>query len=425
MIHSDEYFSWGKEKLSIATHPSINIINHSSNFDGSDCTERGLYCLHDIKENSTLFGVPYSSIFTMDSISGTPLQYLLSFNMREDDVLALSLLYFKFHTQSQWDYHIKLLPSAYHSIANYTDEELELITGTNLYSTAKQWKRQIREDYEALIDLGIKENYSWLTYDSYVWALCTIWSRFITITRRGQMRRGMIPIVDILNHHPESKVSHIFNDSDDTFYVVSAQSHTKGEEIFLNYGTANNARLLMLYGFTIFDNPFSSVDIWASMSPSSLNYAMKKEALDRLGVSGQLPFVVDKNGVPATLFAFLRIQHADVDSEEFDNVDKLIRLESKFADKASEERIREIIKSVLVDMIGGYLTDIDADEKKIRQTLAMRRMEHLKKGGDSVSGTELILPDDRELNALILVYSEKRILFDALEKLQEQDTSLV
>jgi len=75
-------------------------------------------------------------------------------DMAEDDLLVLLLLHEKYVAReaSKWRRHISILPRVYHSIANYADEELELIKGSNLYVTTKRWKQQLRQDFEALRD---------------------------------------------------------------------------------------------------------------------------------------------------------------------------------------------------------------------------------------------------------------------------------
>lgn len=71
---------------------------------------------------------------------------------------------------------------------NYTEDELEEIKGTNLYITAKRWKIQIQNDFEGLCaslqgSIILDELGAFLTLDTYTWALCTIWSRFITVDK--------------------------------------------------------------------------------------------------------------------------------------------------------------------------------------------------------------------------------------------------
>lgn len=79
-------------------------------------------------------------------------------------------------------------------------------------------------------------------------------------------------------------------------------------EIFLNYGANSNSRLLMLYGFTIYGNPNSSVEIFANADPNDPRFLLKREALLACDIECQSePFVISQsNPFPHKLLIFLR-----------------------------------------------------------------------------------------------------------------------
>ena len=64
----------------------------------------------------------------------------------------------------------------------------------------------------------------------------------------------------------------------------------------------------MLYGFTIYKNPYASVDLYASMDKNSRNFDIKSEALEKLGICYQTePFkVTSVEPFPNKLLIFLR-----------------------------------------------------------------------------------------------------------------------
>eukprot|EP01031_Cornospumella_fuschlensis_P026969 gene26969-32584_t len=113
---------------------------------------------------------------------------------------------------SQWARHFALLPKQYHSIVNYSQEELAWIRGSNLYTIANQWQKQVLEDYNGLSSILQKHSlhthpaYVDFSHTTYLWCLSTIWSRFITITVDNTQYRAMVPFVDFLNHSPTSTV---------------------------------------------------------------------------------------------------------------------------------------------------------------------------------------------------------------------------
>ena len=336
---------WG-----IQMHPSIGIIDLKDD-------ERGIVCSDDtmIPTNACLFTVPFEAIMSIASLSTSPLQreclsYLLDTSpLREDDALALLLLHERYvvKSDSKWYQHIQMLPKQYYSIPNFSDDQMALIQGSNLYTLGMVWRRQLRDDYDELCSkqLMIQPTSScstlgdlcgsWLTYDSYLWALSTIFSRFISIDHDSLgLVRGMVPVVDMLNHSPTSQVGHVYNAHDGLFRVITQQPWMSNDEICLNYGHVSNERLLMLYGFSIPNNPYASVHIYAAMEMESSNggetrVSVKREALHRMGIptDASIPFEVDGCSIPTSLLVFLRIQHAS--PEESISVEALLIAGSK------------------------------------------------------------------------------------------------
>jgi hypothetical protein len=198
--------------LSYARDIGIEMLDDITLMDLPD-GERGLVVLQDTEPRTVLISVPMSSIMTTESCHNDPqLARLLSLSLREDDLLAILLLHEKHVKQheSKFFQHIKLLPVKYHSIPNYTDDEFKFIRGSNLYTTGKSWQKQIQSDYDDLLKTNLEDAetiescFPFLSFDEYLWALSTIWSRFMTIDGK----RSMVPLVDFLNHSPTSTVGH-------------------------------------------------------------------------------------------------------------------------------------------------------------------------------------------------------------------------
>ena len=252
---SSTYLETAKALWGIQMHPSIGIIDLQDD-------ERGIVCLDDasiIPTNACLFTLPFESILTTASLSSSQLQreclcHLLDNTpLREDDALALLLLHERYvvKSNSKWYQHIQMLPKQYYSIPNFTVDQMALIKGSNLYTLGMVWRKQLRDDYDDLCSKILTTQPAssssstlgevcgpWLTYDSYLWALSTIFSRFITIDHDllGSVR-GMVPVVDMLNHSPSSQVGHVYNAHDGLFRVITQQPWMPNDEICLNYGT--------------------------------------------------------------------------------------------------------------------------------------------------------------------------------------------
>lgn len=397
------YIKWCKEQLKLE-FPNGELSIKSLNTEG---TERGIIS-HDLKKDGpSLVKLPFDSIMTILSTKGTPLESLIS-ACREDDLLSIFLLYEKFERKnnSKWHNHIEILPETYHNIANYTDQELDnYIKGSNLYYVAKKWKKQISTDFLDLksnlaantvnLKMDISSQPSF-TFNNYLWALSTIWSRFISIQRVDKTSRsivfykGMVPFVDIFNHTSTSKCSHMFSERNNQFTVIrdKSQQFNSGEEISLNYGLVPNSKLLMLYGFALLDNTSGSVDVYVSMnnvvdevnvrnhdnmtttSTVSVN-TVKLEALKRIGITEfEEPFQIYENVFPIKLMYFLRIQHygENIESKDSHNytVDTLVQESQKSSSTYTEKKSCRVLVSTLESMLRLYNTTFDEDEMKLK-----------------------------------------------------------
>lgn len=406
----DPYLAWATTQLGVDLYEGVLLTDL-----GND--ERGLYASQSIPAGTIIARLPLSSLMTIEACAEIPsLNPLLSTpSMREDDLLSLLLLYERFVLcdQSKFHLHILSLPKEYHSIVNYTEDELEEIKGTNLYITAKRWKIQIQNDFEGLCaslqgSIILDELGAFLTLDTYTWALCTIWSRFITVDKLdgSSVMRAMVPLVDFLNHSPTSRVGHIVK-SGSEFVLITQDDIEPRSEIFLNYGANSNSRLLMLYGFTIYGNPNSSVEIFANADPNDPRFLLKREALLACDIECQSePFVISQsNPFPHKLLIFLRIQ---ISSKE--TVDELKLAKDGPLDTDEEEIVCDSLIDSIQTMVDGYSMKLDEEEILIQKLGIPSRL--------------FIPPHERSVHALILRHSEKVLLVQALNLLEEYKTSL-
>jgi histone-lysine N-methyltransferase SETD3 len=321
----EDYKRWAKNDMGISLLDDLHIRELPGD-------ERGIFCQQPVPANSVLISIPFDSLLSSRSVRDSPLKKLADMDLREDDLLSVMLLH-EVHEnkeQSRWYHHLQLIPPTYHSIINYSAEELELIKGTNLYQTAHAWQTQVRGDFALLLlelrrselDLFSVEGeggFLWFTYENYLWALCTIWSRFVTVEmeedapaslpstvlmfapsppKKTVVQRCMVPYFDMLNHNPTAQVSHYSDLKDKKLILYTAQSFSASDELYLNYGAASNSRLLMLYGFVIaptiesdgevkkvVGNPHDSVDLYAPMQPGVNSYNAKSSILSEWSVN--------------------------------------------------------------------------------------------------------------------------------------------
>jgi hypothetical protein len=421
----DGYLAWAESTLGLQLLTDrLTISDLGENERGIVCGEAG------IDAGAVIMRIPVSSIMTVRSAHDTPLEKIVS-GIREEDGLALLLLYEKYvrGQGSKWWRHITCLPAEYHSISNFTEEELDMIKGCNLHAVAVQWKTQITNDYVELTAylhqfesvLGAEFLESHFSRAHYHWALSTIWSRFISISPTPgsgvhESYKGMVPVIDMFNHSPTSKMSHVMSENGEDFLLYSGQRWEAGSELFLSYGLLPNSRLMMLYGFAIYNNPHAGVDVWAAMDPSGPNYEIKKGILLKAGVNCQEePFVLRFNELPVALLLFIHVQHMDIMilrdvlKGPLSPKDKYLAQTKEFA--SNDTAVRKSLIATLKNLLNGYEEDIDHDERLLR-AWGIIPSAHIQ-----TADCKFIHPNQREMNAVILRHSEKSILLSVIDLL--------
>lgn len=429
-VVGEHYLNWVQQALSVQVDPRLTVrtVAKVAETDNAE-DERGIFTSAAIPARSTLAIVPMTALLTVETAKADPAIFgRIIETCREDDVLSLLLLReVAKGSNSKWFTHLQALPKHYHSVPNYSEDELNAIQGSNLYVIARQWKTQIRNDFESLTSflqdilwdtanfIGAPE----LTFDRYLWALSTIWSRFITIEKSSTVQlRAMVPLIDFLNHRPNSQVGHAFNSSDNQLYLYTAQDLSKESEIFISYGHNPNSRLLMLYGFCLIDNPDACVEMWASMAEDVVGREEKTAVLDMVGIDHKAPFKLFKDTIPSDLLSFLRLQHSNLAQVK----KLLINAESPFSirNKISEEnelQATQALARAINDMLGSYPNTIEQDKQRLIQYGILQASYDNERSDIEETDKTFQHPVNREEHALILVYSEKVVLHSIINKL--------
>ncbi|CAM9830555.1 unnamed protein product, partial [Hapterophycus canaliculatus] len=284
-VPAEGYLDWAQEELGVIVHQPLRV----SSTPGKE--ERGVFCEENIPAESIIVSVPWEALMTIDNAVGTPFEGLMEAGGREDDVLCLLLLYHRhiLKERSPLKRHVDALPREYHQTIFYSDDEVELLRGTSLHALTLQWRAQADADFRELGEVQLSSPATdaegsstvsdalegFLTKEGYLWALGTVWSRFITVQRGGRALKAMAPVFDMFNHNPRSSTVHGFQESNQCLHLVTLQEWPAGSEVKFSYGLLSNSRLLLLHGFCLPDNPYESVELWAMMEPGAPNYDAK------------------------------------------------------------------------------------------------------------------------------------------------------
>ncbi len=407
--------------------------------------ERGIVCPEDIPASSELLSIPFSSLLSTAKLPESPLFPRISqLSLREDDLLCILLLFEKHELQQQSFFyrHIQLLPPVYHSLVNYTDAELKQLDGCNSRSIATIWNTQIESDYSALMahsDSGqvpFTTLFPWLTVAEYKWGLCTIWSRFVTISRRGITYRCMVPVFDFLNHEAKARASHLYSDAIDSLVLVTMDAIPAGKPVVITYGNKCNEDLLKLYGFAVANNPFNCVRIYAPLNAGVPMYKYKHQLIKEFGLpaDGEAPIEVKADGLPADLLKFIRVQRAPTLNELFAlRMTGGQRVSSAGVSNQHELDCVSAAEETLLFMLSQYPHDTSKDERQLIEWGMLPGSTTPPRDGSSApavaapaeANSLLVVPSDRYKTAVVVRYSEIKLLRGVVLELQRYKRNLL
>ncbi|KAI9741390.1 MAG: hypothetical protein M1834_003107 [Cirrosporium novae-zelandiae] len=204
-------------------------------------------------------------------------------------------------SRSRWHPYLQTLPppssvDELGSPANFNDEDLVWLKGTNLETSYLEYKKVWQRDWEKGIMMLERakwpqgEDYTW---DLYRWAIFIISSRafrstlsFPCLNSDSKSRPEvavLIPLLDLLNHNPFAKTQWQPTSADPPVeFLVNLliqEPLQPGLQIWNNYGSKSNDELLLSYGFCIPNNPFDQVALRVSFPAGSpIAEAKEKQA---------------------------------------------------------------------------------------------------------------------------------------------------
>mmetsp|Transcript_5217 Transcript_5217/g.9447 ORF Transcript_5217/g.9447 Transcript_5217/m.9447 type:complete len:445 (-) Transcript_5217:56-1390(-) len=144
----------------------------------------------------------------------------------------------------------------------YTEQELDALEWAPVKTETRKRLEKVRQAYAFVDTLAEEEGVATLSqlvqsdYNKYLWAIFIVVSRVIGIHKdEFTMARYLIPVIDMFNHHNDSK--HELSNRNGEFRVIAGSDIEIGEQINIRYGGGllGNDRIIQDYGFVEVGNP--------------------------------------------------------------------------------------------------------------------------------------------------------------------------
>lgn len=275
----------------------------------------GVFALEAVAKGSLLVQIPFSKCISAERVTQCAALRQLFIEQAqlvdfEDEVVAIGLMYGRLCLEQvsaipdmdeqalaearlsseehcPWLIHIKTLPLSFNTTLFWQDDELLELKGCTTFHLTQLMKRQIDKDWESIhaqLAQAYPDILGGATKDLYMWALSTIYSRAVGVTRSGVPYRVIPPIIDMANHDPfaasETADMFDFDDALDALKFTACCDRSAKDECCAVYGQYPNSKLAYTYGFVMHPNPHRAIDLWTRLSPSSWSADRKRLLLE-------------------------------------------------------------------------------------------------------------------------------------------------
>lgn len=281
-----------------------------TNFPG---TGRGLRAKVNLSEHELLIELPLESMISNVTIQNDA-EFVELFNAGElesakssvnfQSLLALYLLHQKNKSEaSRWAPYIKTLPESFS--VPYFCQKLELYSlPETLLEKVVEQNNTIKKNFEELTRILNPEVRATFSLNDFKWAFFVCNSRSVFINGKSleplvdelnfkellsdSPNMALAPLLDLLNHSDQAMTKSQLTLSEGfiakyhekikarqlhlSYQLFTLKPVRKHDQIFINYGTYNNTKLLLEYGFIIPDNQFDFLEF----SLSDVNNYIKR-----------------------------------------------------------------------------------------------------------------------------------------------------
>jgi hypothetical protein len=160
----------------------------------------------DIAADDSVLDVPFTMMMTLNTAQNGPLQPVVNTKqLTPTNIMALHLLNEKFNASSNFLPWIQMLPDTFETPMFWSDEELQDLVGSTVYSVTKKRKQTLTADYNNIFGVLFDEfpalfDKASYTLDAYKWAVSTVWARSFVFNIDGSQVPVIVPFADMFEH---------------------------------------------------------------------------------------------------------------------------------------------------------------------------------------------------------------------------------
>ena len=245
-----------------------------------DRPARGLYTSKDIKKDTEIIKIKSPNLI---EYSRAYEKFPNDKVKEQNSIVAMVLIKAHLDNDPHWKAYIDTFPKDIDNhIIYYDNKKKGWLKNTSIscngFYTFYDHIKSIEHDSKILYKFVQKTNafneHSNLTYDEFhklfVKYRIMVGSRIFGYIKNNDNESGMVPYVDLLNYSPDYNTTWYFDDNQDAFILKAIKNISKNSELLDDYGNKSNVEFLLYYGFTIPNNPYSTLRINYMKQPLEL-----------------------------------------------------------------------------------------------------------------------------------------------------------
>mmetsp|Transcript_2613 Transcript_2613/g.5989 ORF Transcript_2613/g.5989 Transcript_2613/m.5989 type:complete len:459 (-) Transcript_2613:350-1726(-) len=218
---------------------------------------REVYTKEAVGKDVEVVYVPLSQIMTTEKAKSSKIGQAIrrsGYSMNcSHSWLAAYLCQEKHNPKSYWKPFIDILPDKYYNMPIFfTDHYKKHLKGSYSLEMAATRNKQLRQEYEGIVRRC--PEFRKYHYLEFVWGRLAVITRIFSLDIDGRTTDGLVPMADMLNHHPTRQTTWGYSDKKRGFVMTTTEKVGADQQLFDSYGRKWQGRYFVNYGFTIDHN---------------------------------------------------------------------------------------------------------------------------------------------------------------------------